>query len=261
MFTERRGKSTASNMNHMSHMNRMNRPKFSVVIPARNEERFIGRCLESVRVAGAPYPNGLEVIVVLNRCSDKTEEIAHGLGARTIREDARNLARIRNAGARLATGLMLVTIDADSTMSPDTLAAIDRALSSGATVGGGTEIRPDRSSPGIQVTLLLMRFLLLITGLSGGLFWCCREDFEAVGGFNEKLVSGEDLDFARRLMAYGKKTHRPFSTLRGAHIVTSCRKFDKFGDWCVIKNPLMIWRILRGKNQRVADAFYYDFEG
>ena len=238
----------------------MKPPRFSIIIPARNEERFIGRCLESIRVAGAPYRDRLEVIVVLNRCSDKTEEIAHGFGARTIREDARNLARIRNAGARSAEGQVLVTIDADSTMSPGTLAAIDRALSSGTTVGGGTVIRPDRSSPGIQATLLFMRLLLLIYRFSGGLFWCCREDFEAIEGFNEKLVSGEDFDFARRLKAYGKRVQRPFSTLRGAYIVTSCRKFDVFGDWCVIKNPLLVWRLLRGRHQRTADAFYYDFE-
>src|SRR5258708_22890222 len=99
-------------------------PRFSLVIPARNEHRFIGACLESIRVAAAAYPDELEVIVVLNRCSDRTEAIAHNFGARTIREDARNLARIRNAGARSALGRMLVTIDADSRMSPNTLVAI-----------------------------------------------------------------------------------------------------------------------------------------
>jgi glycosyltransferase involved in cell wall biosynthesis len=102
-------------------------PRFSVIVPARNEERFIGACLESIRVAGRPYRGQVEVIVVLNRCSDKTEEIAHSFGARTIREDARNLARIRNAGACAAVGRVLVTIDADSTVSPGALVAIDRA--------------------------------------------------------------------------------------------------------------------------------------
>ena len=61
-----------------------------------------------------------------------------------------------------------MTIDADSTMSTGTLVAIDRALSSETTVGGGTLIRPNRSSPGIPATLLIFQF-------SGGLFWCCRE--------------------------------------------------------------------------------------
>ncbi len=145
-------------------------------------------------------------------------------------------------------------------MSPGTLVVIDRALSSGTTVGGGTLIRPDRSSPGIQTTLLLFNLFILIFGISGGLFWCAREDFEAIGGFNENLISGEDVDFARRLKAYGKQVQRPFSTLRAAHIVTSCRKFDAFGDWCVVTNPLLVWRLLRGRNRREADAFYYDFE-
>lgn len=84
-------------------------------------------------------------------------------------------------------------------------------------------------------------------------------DFEAIGGFNENLVGGEDADFARGLKAYGKKVQRPFSTSRGAYIVTSCRKFDAFGDWCVLRDPLLVRRLLRGNNQRAADAFYYDF--
>ena len=155
---------------------------------------------------------------------------------------------------------MLVTIDADSMMSPGTLAAIDRELASGTTVGGGTDIRPDRQSAGIRVTLLLFRILLLIYPISAGLFWCRREDFEAIGGFNEDLPSGEDLDFARRLKAYGKRVRRPFSTLRGAHIVTSCRKLDMFGEWFVVRNPRLIWQILKGKSQRAADLFYYDVE-
>lgn len=236
------------------------KPEFSVIVPARNEERFIGQCLESIRVAAAPYPGLVEVIVVLNRCSDRTEEIAHALGARTIREDAKNLARIRNAGARSAAGRILVTIDADSTMSPGTLAAIDRALASGTTVGGGVHIRPDRLSVGIRVTLFLFRLLLLVYPISLGLFWCHREDFEAIGGFNESLVSGEDLDFATRLKAHGKKVRRPFSTLRGEHIVTSCRKLDIFGEWYVLTSPRLAWRLIGGKHQPAADHFYYDVE-
>jgi len=235
-------------------------PTFSVVVPARNEERFIGGCLESIRVAALQLQRNVEVIVVINRCSDRTEEIARGFGARIVSEDAKNLSTIRNAGERAAVGRILVTIDADSQMSENTLLAIDRALASGKTVGGGTRIYPDRYSPGIRATLVAMNILLFVTQISGGLFWCHREDFEAIGGFNENLVSGEDVDFARRLKAHGRKTGRTFSTLRDAHIVTSCRKFDRFGDWLVMKRPLMVWRILRGRSQSTADAFYYEIE-
>jgi len=234
-------------------------PRFSIIIRARNEERFLSACLESIRVAAMPLATQVEVIVVLNCCTDETEEIARAWGARVVQETARNLAAIRNRGARFAAGQVLVTIDADSRMSPDTLISIDRALASRGTVGGGTEIRPDRYSPGILTSLLLLRTALRICRLSGGLFWCRIEDFDAVGGFNERLVSGEDVDFARRLKAYGQLVRRPFSTLRGAYIVTSCRKFDRYGDWCVLRHPLLFWQLFRGTNQPAADAFYYDF--
>jgi len=235
-------------------------PQVSVIIPARNEEALIARCLDSIDHAAASYRGQVEVLVVLNRCTDATEEIARQYGARTIHEDARNLAKIRNTGVRAATGSVVVTIDADSAMSPNTLAALDRALATGKTIGGGTRIVPDRWSLGIRVTLCLFEAWLLVSGFSGGLFWCHRADFEAIGGFNERLISGEDVDFARRLKAHGKNTGRPFSTLRGAHITTSCRKFDAFGDWCVVKNPRRFLHLFRGNDRAAADAFYYDIQ-
>jgi len=235
-------------------------PLLSIVVPARNEEHFIGGCLESIQAAAVRVGRDVETIVVINRCSDRTEQIARNFGARIVYEDARNLSRIRNAGAREAYGEILVTIDADSRMSPDTLAAIEHVLASGRAVGGGVRIYPDRYSLGIRAAVAIMNLVLFVTRLSGGLFWCRREDFEAIGGFDEKLVSGEDVDFARRLRAHGRKSGRRFRTLPGAHIVTSCRKFDKFGDWFVLRRPLMVWRILQGRSQNTADVFYYEVE-
>jgi len=235
-------------------------PRFSIVVPAHNEERYLGACLTSIRAAAAKLDAAIEIIVVLNRCTDSTEVIAASFGARTVREDAKILARIRNAGARAASGEILVTVDADSTMTPGTLAAINRALGSGDTVGGGTDILPDRMSWGIRATVLFFRVWAWAKGISGGLFWCLRADFEAVGGFNESLVSAEDVDFACRLKAYGRKVGRPFTKLRGGHIVTSCRKFDEFGDWCVFLHPLWMRRLIRGTSRPDADRFYYNFK-
>jgi glycosyltransferase involved in cell wall biosynthesis len=236
----------------------------SIVIPARNEERFIGSCLESIRRASANYNGRIETIVVLNRCTDRTEEIARSLGARIVREDARNLSKIRNAGAGVATGRILITIDADSTMTAGTLSAVERALSSRKTIGGGVWIFPERLSIGIVASVIVLGVALapvmLRDWISGGLFWCYREDFKAIGGFDESLVSVEDIDFARRLKARGKKIGRPFRTLRGGHIVTSCRKFDRFGDWALVTNPRLVWQLLEGTNQTAADEFFYKIE-
>ena len=231
--------------------------KFSIIVPAHNEEAFIGACLKSIKNAARNYADDIEIIVALNRCTDRTEEIARQHGAITVKEDRRNLAAIRNAAARSAAGKIIVTIDADSRMSANILEEIDQKLATGKFIGGGVVILPERMSIGILMSLLVILPALLIYRVSGGLFWCLRQDFEAICGFNESLVSAEDIDFARRLKAHAKLRGKRFKTIIKAHIITSCRKFDAFGDWFLFKNPRLVWKILRGKDQRAADKFYY----
>lgn len=235
--------------------------KFSVLVPAHNEEAYLGACLASIEAAARPYPGDVETIVALNRCTDRTEELARSHGAVIVREDARNLAKIRNAAARAASGEILLTIDADSTMSTNMLSEVERALAGGRTVGGGVLMIPERLSLGIGLTFLILApYALLRYRVSGGLFWCHRKDFEAIGGFDEGMVSGEDLDFALRLKAYGKACGKPFRTLWRASIRSSCRKFDRFGEWYLLLRPGLITTILRGKDQVTADLYYYDLE-
>ena len=244
--------------------------KFSFIIPAHNEEKFVGGCLESIRRAAAPFPGEVETIVVLNRCSDGTERIAAEAGARIIREDAKSLSIIRNAGAREARGDILVTIDADSRISENMLVEIDRALASGKYIGGGVRVLPDRRSMGIVFTLAILNAFMRLTGLAGGSYWCKRGDFEAVGGFNEALFMGEDLEFAQRLKRYGKGRRLRFITLPRASITTSMRKFDRFGDWYFLRTLLFqvrrkkIAKWYRGEyadeERLFADQYFYEWE-
>jgi glycosyltransferase involved in cell wall biosynthesis len=233
-------------------------PRFSIVIPARNEEKFLPACLDAIDVASQPFPGQVETIVAVNRCTDRTEEIALSRGARIVHEDARNLSKIRNAAAQAATGDVLITVDADSRMTPTMLEEVDRMLQSGRYIGGGVMVWPERYSVGILATGLMLLPVVLRHGVSGGLFWCLRADFDAVGGFDESCVSVEDLDFAKRLKAYGKKRGKRFGTIYRASIITSCRKMDMFGDWYLVLNPRLVWRLFTTKSQSAADHFYYD---
>lgn len=235
-------------------------PKFSIIIPARNEAAFISRCLDSIVVASKPYPSQIEIIVAINRCTDRTEEIARSYGAIVCHTEARNLAAIRNTAASRARGEMILTIDADSWMTPNMLTEIDRALSSGKYVGGGVAIYPERLSPGILLTGVVIGVIALKHRVSGGLFWCYRKNFIALNGFDESFLTVEDVDFAKRLRELGKMQGKRFKTLWRAAIWTSCRKWDKFGDWYLLKNVSVLRRILAGRDQEAADKFYYDFE-
>ncbi len=243
----------------------MKKPIFSVIIPAHNEENYIGGCLEAIQKAASHAPEGsVQIIVVANRCTDKTAEIALSYGALVVPNEDKSISKIRNAGAAQAIGRIIVTIDADSKMTENSFIEIHKMLTSKLYVGGGTMPKFDRMSLGIAVSSAYVAMNLAPimikekAPLSGGMFWCLKKDFDAIGGFDEELVSLEDMDFAVRLKRHGEKTGRRYGTLPNAKIITSSRKFDEFGDWYLIKNRELTKRIFTGKDKEAADSFYYD---
>jgi glycosyltransferase involved in cell wall biosynthesis len=229
----------------------------SVVTPAHNEEQYLDKCIRSVKAAAQYASARVEHIVVLNRCTDQTEAVAVSNGCRVVHENARNLSRIRNAGAAKARGNIIVTLDADSWMAPNTLAEVIRLLESGRFIGGGVRIYPERWSLGIVCSMMVVLPFVLWHRISAGMFWCHRFDFDAIGGFDENLVCIEDVDFAKRLKVHGKRRSKRYGTIRKAHVTTSCRKFDQFGDWYFVRNPSVVYNIFK-RNRKAAEVFYYD---
>ncbi len=234
-------------------------PDISIIIPAHNEEKNIAECIRSIHNAALNISNfRYEIIVVLNRCTDKTGEIAETLGAKTINNETKNLSCIRNAGVAESLGEIVVTIDADSQMSENLLRDINNVMKTKNFIGGGALILPQRWSLGIFVTGLLVLGLLLYYRVSVGIFFCRREDFKKIGGFNEEMFSAEDIDFAKRLRALGRERKLKYKHILKSYILTSCRKFDIFGDWYFISNPLKTISLIKGKNQKQADLWWYD---
>lgn len=238
---------------------------FSVVIPAHNEEKYISKCLEAIsRAAEKVRPLETEVIVVANRCTDGTKEIARRHGAAVLPNEDRSISAIRNMGVRAASGEIIVTIDADSCMTEGSLLEIKQMLDSGKFVGGGTVSKFDRMSIGIAFSAMYVAANLIPVmaknkaALTGGMFWLYKRDFEAIGGFDERYVSVEDLDFAARLNKLGVSRNQKYGTLKKSRIITSSRKFDEFGDWYLIKNRQLTKRIFTGTDREAADEFYYD---
>lgn len=234
--------------------------RFSVVIPARNEARFLPQCLEALQAAASFAACTLEPIVVLNRCTDETEQIARAHGCTIVHCDEKNLSAIRNAGVSQASSEFVTTLDADSVVCRHIFKNILTALEDPKTVGGGVMMYPSRYSLGIFLTGLLLLPVVVRHGISGGMFFFRKSDFEQIGGFNEDLVSIEDIDFAIRLKAFGKLQRRVFRTLWRSYITTSTRKFDHFGDWYFLLRPHLIWRLFRGTDQEASNIVWYDFK-
>ncbi len=207
-------------------------PLFSVIIPAHNEEHYVRRCIRSVRLAAKRYPT--EIIVVCNRCTDRTAEIARSCGARTVQDSSRCIAAVRNAGIKAARGKIIVTIDCDNRMTPGTLGEILRLMKTGRYIGGGAPIRFERYSVPLYLNDWMCRAGFAVTGLYCGVFGGSKKTFEAIGGFAE-LRAMEDVETAKRLKAYGAHHGRQYTCLRENYLINSTRKFDREGDWMYFK--------------------------
>ena len=80
----------------------------------------------------------------------------------------------------------------------------------------------------------------------------------AAAWFHAKWGVPEDMDFAVRLNRLAVGRGLKYGTLKHAHIVTSSRKFDAFGDWYLIRERKLVKRIFTGRDREAADRFYYD---
>jgi glycosyltransferase involved in cell wall biosynthesis len=242
------------------------RPRFSIIVPAHNEEALLPRGLDAIEAAIARVGVSAEIVVVANRCTDRTESLAEAAGAVVVRDGHRNIAATRNAGVAASTGEIVVTIDADTIMHPDALAEIDRLARTGTYIGGGCRFVLERSSVGIAFTKFVVTFGTVVTRTGGVVFWCARDDFDAIGGFDEAKMVAEDLDFAYRLRRHGRATKRRFRNLRGAPAMVCVRKFDTFGDWhyltrfgAALVHPSQMRALLNGNDPTFADEYFFDY--
>jgi cellulose synthase/poly-beta-1,6-N-acetylglucosamine synthase-like glycosyltransferase len=191
----------------------------SFIIPAHNEQGLIARTIRSLQAAIRPRSEPSEIIVVDDASTDRTAAIARELGAQVVPVQLRQIAAVRNAGARQARGDVLIFVDADTVVPGSTLNAALRALARGA-AGGGAGIHFDGRLPWHAVFLtefMVAGFYLL--RLSGGCFiFCTRRAFDGVGGWDEQLFASEEITLCQALKRQGR-----FVVLR-ERVITSGRK-------------------------------------
>jgi len=223
--------------------------RFSLVIPAHNEEQFLPRLLDSVNTARKQWrrgPAAIEVIVADNVSSDRTAAVAEERGCRVVEVEERRIASVRNGGAAVAGGEILCFVDADSEIHPDTFNAIEDSLATGRVVAGATGVRMERWSLGIAVTWAIFMPMVWLTRMDTGVVFCQREDFLAIGGYDERRFFAEDVQFLWDLRRIGRKRKQRLTRLRTVKALGSTRKFDLHGDWHYLSDlfgllPKMLW--------------------
>jgi len=198
----------------------------SVVIPAHNEERYLGACLQALQVQSYPRTQ-FEVIVVDNASTDATPEIARQFGAMVVTEPRMGIGRARQRGAKAAQGEILASTDADTIVPPDWLERIAPAFQRDHELGA--VFGPFRYGDGTAFEKVFLWYLYLglmmalhalgVSCFSGNNYAVRREAFWKAGGCNVSLPAGEDVDLSWRLSTVTKVAFD-----RGLVVRTSARR-------------------------------------
>lgn len=195
----------------------MQKLSVSLIIPAYNEEKYIGACLDYVfKNSGGAF---FEIIVVDNASRDRTREIAqHFPDVKIAYEERKGLTRARQRGFEEARGDILAYIDADTRMPAgwaETIAKEFERDKNLASLSGPYVYYDIPAWKQFLVDIYWNLFaipLYFIIGymVVGGNFAIRKKTLQKMGGFNESIeFYGEDTDIARRAHKFGKVKFKP----------------------------------------------------
>jgi len=205
----------------------VNAPRFSVVVPAHNEEDVLGRTLGSLQAQD--FPGSVEVVVVDNGSVDGTADLARAAGVRVAQEPTLGVCAARQRGTDLARGQIVVATDADTVHPPDWLSRIDAAFRDDpdlVAVGGPCRYE---DPPGWAAVLPRLGFGVVDAAhrLTGRVGYVTATNVafrrEGFPGYDTSLTQGGDeVDLLRRLRGQGRVTWD-----RANAVVTSSRRLDQ----------------------------------
>lgn len=185
-------------------------PLVSFVIPVLNGEKYIERCLVSIksqRCSGV----GFEVVVMDNGSTDQTAAIVRGLGVHCDIVPKLTVSGLRNRGVQKAQGAIIAFVDADVELTPNWLGEALAVLQDDEIVACGCMPAVPNNATWVQRTWDLHQRIRPGKQISKTMQWLSsmnltvrREAFLKVGGFNESLLTSEDVDLCYRLGKQGK---------------------------------------------------------
>lgn len=197
--------------------------KISFVIPAHNEEKYVGSCLESVvkeigqfRDTDLAHRTGFasEIIVVNNASTDQTKKVAKNYpGVTVIDKPEKGLTKARQAGLEKASGDLVANIDADTLLPAGWLEKVFREFSANPSTVSLSGPFHYHDLEGLKkfvaegIWKISAPLAYLFTGymILGANFVARKKALIEIGGFDKNIqFYGEDTNLARRLSRLGK---------------------------------------------------------
>lgn len=194
----------------------------SVVVPCRNELRYIAACLDSI--LSSEYPaDRIEILVVDGRSDDGTRAIVEEYAARSpavrLIDNPKGITPVAlNIGIRAARGDIVVRMDVHVVYPPEYISRLVAALqtSEADNVGAVLVTRPASDKPMARAIAVALShpfgvgnsyFRIGVAAprwVDTVAFFCCRRSlFQRIGMFDEELVRHQDGEFNARLIGHG----------------------------------------------------------
>lgn len=248
-------------MEHIAGDSSAGKRLISFIIPALNEEESIPQTIDSIsKYSTRDWDH--EVIVVDHGSTDRTREIAAGMGARVLMPPALTIGALRNFGARQARGTILVFLDADVALTAEwqshSSAWLPTVLEAGNIVSGAKVLAPHSSSAILKhwFAPLTSESSTQLSYLGSAHLIMPRAFFECLGGFDERLKTGEDYDLCERARKYGAAI-LPHPQLKAFHnrFPTTFRQFIRRERWHGTGDTQGLGRIIQSKVALMTIAF------
>lgn len=203
----------------------------SFIIPAKNEEKYIGKCIQSILNSSRCFET-IEIIVADNGSTDETIDIAldYKYKARPeiiIKEfpACTTIGQVRNKGAEFAQGEYLIFVDADSEVNFELLNIVEHFITHKYIGGGALGYVEDNRLAKI-IMYIWNKYCRKTNTLTGYFLFVESRTFNILGGFNPTLALCEDVDFSKRLNAYDR-WEKP-QLIEGPKVKTSARKLHLY---------------------------------
>ncbi len=205
------------------------RISISLIIPAYNEETYLGACLEAVQKHA--HGKFSEILVIDNNSTDRTAEIAAQFpGVKVISEKRKGLVHARQCGFENAQGSVLAFIDADTRLREGWVEQIEYHFAHDpdlACLSGPYHYYDIPAHHRFVVSfwywLARPTYLLLGYMATGGNIALRKSVIEQMNGFDTRIAFyGEDTDIAKRAHKFGRVIFTSQFTMP-----TSGRRFQK----------------------------------